>query len=49
MRQEPLGENARERRYIHLNEIGKFAVEDTFQRLAQRGVITPDGEDTKAA
>ena len=49
MRQQPLGENARERRYIHLNEIGKFAIENALQRLAQRRVITTNGEDAKAA
>ena len=48
-RQQPLGQNAGERRDIHLHEIGQLAVEDAFQRIAQRRMIAADGENAEAA
>src|SRR5262249_30185714 len=49
VREQLLGKNAGERRYIHLHEIGKFAVKNTFQRVAHRRMDAPDRKHPKAA
>src|SRR5260221_7239460 len=48
-REQPLGQNAGERRHVHLHKIGKLRVENAFQRLAERRMIASDREDAKAA
>ena len=47
--QQPLRQNAGERRDVHLHEIGQFGVEHALQRLAQRRMIAADREHAKAA
>ena len=49
VRQQPLGEDAGERRHIELHEIGQFAVEHAFKRIAQRRMVAPDAEHAEAA
>src|SRR5215467_7550752 len=48
-REQPLSEDASQRRHIHLHEIGKFGIEDALQRLTQCRVIAPDSEYAEAA
>ena len=46
VRQKPLREHAGQCRYVHLNKIGKIAIDNAFQRLAQNGVIAADRENS---
>ena len=47
--QQALGQNAGENRYVHLHEIGQFAVEHGIESVANCRMITPDGEHTPPA
>ena len=49
VREQPLGQNAGERRDIHLHEIGQVGIERAFQRRADRRVVAADREDAEAA
>ena len=48
-REQALGQNARQRRDIHLNEVGKFAVEHLPQRVVHARIAAPDGEHAESA
>ena len=49
LRQQPLRQNARERRNVHLDQIGQFGVENAFQRGPQGRMIAADAEHAEAA
>jgi hypothetical protein len=49
MTQQSLGQDAGQRRDVHLNKIGQVAVEDVFERVAHIRIIAADREDAKAA
>src|SRR5215469_5367268 len=48
-REESFGQNAGQRRDIHLDQVGQFAVEDSLERLADDRMIAADREDTEPA
>src|SRR3954469_1620937 len=48
-REQPLGEQARKRRDIHLNQIGQIGVEHALERSAYCRMIAPDREHAIAA
>ena len=49
MFQQPLGQNAGERRHVDLHEIGQIGVEHALQRLAQRRMVAADRKHAEAA
>ena len=46
--EQPLGEDARERRDVHLHEVRKIAVQHAFQRVTQHRMVAADREHTEA-
>ena len=48
-RQQPLGQQARKDRQIHLDEIGQIAVDHAVQGFAQPRMVAADREDAEAA
>ena len=49
MFQQPLRQNAGERRNVHLHEVREVAVQHALQRVAQHRMIAPDRKHAKAA
>ena len=49
MPQQPLGQDAGERRHIHLDEIGQVAVEHVLERVAHMRMVAAEREHAEAA
>ena len=47
--QQPFGQNAGQRRDVHLHEIWQVAVENVLQRIAHARIVAAEREDAKAA
>ena len=47
--QQPLGQDAGQRRNVHLHKVGKIAREDARQRVAKAGMVAADAEHAPAA
>ena len=47
--QQPLGQDAGQRRDVELHEVRQVGIEHVFQRLAQRGMVAADRKNAKPA
>src|SRR2546423_1564897 len=48
-RRKPLGQNARQRRNIHLHQVRQIRVEHALQRGTNRGMVAAEGKNAEAA